>query len=144
MISGQTICAALGCPDAELSIVITGDAEIRELNRRWRGKDKPTDVLSFSQIEGGANGQKRRPAHVTDIRQLGPTPMLGDIVISADTATRQATNYGSSLAEEIDRLLVHGVLHLLGHDHVHGGHQARIMYEAEKPLLRRLRRLHRR
>ncbi|MBN1960315.1 MAG: rRNA maturation RNase YbeY [Deltaproteobacteria bacterium] len=122
----------MGCPKAELSLLITDDQEIHELNKQWRGKDKPTDILSFSQLT----------ARVKDLQELGPAPLLGDIVISYDMVKRQATFYRCSLDEEIDRLLVHGVLHLLGHDHVNGGHQARIMKDAEKTLIRKLRRTH--
>ena len=62
--------------------------------------------------------------------------VLGDVIISYDTAARQAAAFGHTLDEEVKRLLVHGVLHLLGHDHVHGGHQARLMKAAEARLLR--------
>jgi probable rRNA maturation factor len=108
----------LGSPGADLSIVLCDDAEIHALNRDWRGKDGPTDVLSFSQVEGE-----------------GPRGVLGDVVISADTAARQALAGGWSLDEEVVRLLVHGVCHLLGHDHVHGGRQAARMQAEEKRLL---------
>jgi probable rRNA maturation factor len=86
---------ATGRTDSELSILLTDDAHIRELNRTHRGKDKATDVLSFP----------------------GAAPMLGDIVISVDTARRQAADYDAPLQNEINRLLIHGVLHVLGHDH---------------------------
>ena len=98
------------------------DPGIHELNLTWRSKDKPTDVLSFPQAEG-----KVKPGDFV--------PCLGDVVISADTAARQAKTIGHSLEDEYRRLLVHGVLHLLGHDHVHGGHPARIMKEQEGRLL---------
>lgn len=132
----------MGCPDAELSIVITDDAAIRALNRDWRSKDQPTDVLSFSQIEvpeseAPPRGQTRR-GRAVDPRALGPRPVLGDVVISAETAARQAPRYGHDFEVEIERLVVHGVLHLLGHDHVHGGPQARRMREEEERLLRAL------
>ena len=152
MTSGRIICAALGCPDAELSIVITDDEGIRALNLAWRGKDKPTDVLSFSQIEESASiaastspgraqrHPSRRRRAAVDPRDLGARPLLGDVVISAETAAHQAPTYGHRFEDEIDRLLVHGVLHLLGHDHVHGGHQARIMKAVEQRLVRKLRR----
>lgn len=81
---------------AELSIVLTDDVEMRALNRRWRGLDRTTDVLSFSM-------------------DAGP-PMLGDIVISVEAARRQARR-GFGLARELEFLLVHGFLHLAGFDH---------------------------
>lgn len=127
----QTICDGLGCPDAELSVVITDDATIRELNRDWRGKDKATDVLSFSQVEG------EEPAPAAG-RRLATSSVLGDVVISAETAARQAEEIGHSFEDEVRRLLVHGVLHLLGHDHVHGGEQRRRMRAEERRLLKLL------
>ena len=120
----RTICDGLGYRDAELSIVLTDDASIREINRTWRQKDKATDVLSFSQLEGEPVGPGDAEAAV-----------LGDVIISTDTALRQAEHAGHSLDAELQRLLVHGVLHLLGHDHVHGGAQARRMKAEERRLL---------
>ena len=105
-------------------MVLTDDPSIQELNRTFRGKDNPTDVLSFSQIEDW-------PTFSTQEHML-----LGDVVISLETAWRQAQAYGVTLEEEVARLLVHGVLHLVGHDHVHGGRQARRMREAEVALLK--------
>jgi len=86
--------------DAELSVLLTGDRAIRALNRRWRGLDRPTDVLSF-------------PLH----EPPGRSAELGDVAISIDTARRRARRSGSPLLAEVDRYLVHGILHLLGHDH---------------------------
>lgn len=101
-------------PGGELSIVVTTDREIRQLNRQWRGKDKPTDVLSFPQDP--------------------KTGLLGDIVISLDTARRQAGEGGRPLSEELERLLAHGLLHLLGHDH-ETPDDAQRMAKAEVALL---------
>jgi len=118
----------LGFPRAELSVVVTDDATIQTLNRVWRGKDRPTDVLSFSQVE--EQGGRARP--------LAPSAaplVLGDVVLSIETASRQADRFGHSLDEELLRLLVHGVVHLVGHDHVHGGVQARRMQEVEARVL---------
>jgi probable rRNA maturation factor len=92
----------LGLPDtAEVSILITTDPEVHVLNREYRGKDRPTDVLSFSMREGGGLAGD----------------LLGDIVISIETAGRQAREKGWSLEEEVAFLLLHGLLHLLGYDH---------------------------
>ena len=91
---------------AELSIVITGDMAVRELNRTYRDTDAATDVLSFSQAEGEAFA-------VPD----GETPHLGDVIISLETAQRQADEHGLALQDEVAHLLVHGILHLLGYDH---------------------------
>ena len=81
----------------ELSLVLAGDGLLRRLNRDYRGKDKPTDVLSFPG-EGGEAG-------------------LGDIVISVATAERNARGLGRSLAQELDVLALHGFLHVMGYDH---------------------------
>lgn len=107
---------ALGLDDAELSLSIVGDAEIRELNRSWRGKDSATDVLSFPLAAHGAG------------------PMLGDVVISLDTGMRVAHEARRELDAELDRYLAHGILHLTGHDHA-TARQARDMAAAEERLL---------
>lgn len=104
--------------DAELSVVLTDDAGIHALNRQWRGKDSPTDVLSWPMVE------VHEPLE----------PSLGDVVISLDTAERQARARGWGLDEEIALLLVHGVLHLLGHeDDTESGAEA--MREVERAIL---------
>lgn len=87
----------------ELSVVFTSDKEIRKLNRNYRGKDKPTDVLSFPLLAGSEHR-----AVVTS---------LGDLVISLDTTMRQAKEFSVSPSSELLRLLVHGTLHLVGFDH---------------------------
>jgi probable rRNA maturation factor len=97
----------------ELSIALVTDGEMRRLNRRWRRQDRPTDVLSFPLGERGA---------------------LGDVVISIDTARRQARAGGWPLAAELRRLLAHGILHCRGFDHERAG-DARRMAAAERKLL---------
>lgn len=104
-------------PGCELSIVITTDEHIRELNKDWRGKDTATDVLSFEQDP--------------------KTGVLGDIVISLDTAQRQANEGSRPLSDELTRLLAHGLLHLMGHDHEEPD-EARRMAQAEVELLGRV------
>lgn len=99
----RRILEEMGLPDAELSLVLCDDPFIHALNRDYRGKDRPTDVLSFSMREG-------EEADPDD-------PVLGDVVISLDTAARQAAEQSHPLDQEVRHLLVHGVLHLLGHDH---------------------------
>lgn len=94
----------LGKIDHELSIVLTDDTHIQEMNASYRGKDQPTDVLSFGQEEG-------EPF-------VMPVPILGDLVISLETAQRQAQERNHPMAAEMRILLVHGLLHLLGHDHI--------------------------
>lgn len=93
----------LDVAEGELSVLLTDDATIHPLNRDWRGKDRPTDVLSFSQLEG-------EPIP-------GVPLMLGDVIISLETAKRQADERGHSLDQEVQILLVHGIVHLLGYDH---------------------------
>lgn len=112
----EAVLRAAGCEDAELSIVLVGDERMRELNRAWRGKDRATDVLSFAQLEGDGS----------DLVAL-----LGDVVISVDTLRRQAKEGGWTDGEELARLLVHGVFHLLGHDH-EGPEEAATMRDAER------------
>jgi probable rRNA maturation factor len=96
-------------PDAEVSLLLTDDAEVQELNRRYRGKDRPTDVLSFAQQECLENTPL--PPQIS-----GAPRLLGDVVISVDTAARQAAARGANLEEELALLTVHGILHLLGYE----------------------------
>jgi probable rRNA maturation factor len=95
--------AALDLHDAELSIVLCDDATIHALNRDHRKKDRPTDVLAFAMREG-------------PYAELAGA-MLGDVVISLETAARQAQEKKVSFDREVTMLLAHGLLHLLGHDH---------------------------
>lgn len=97
------------------------DEAMRELNRRFRGLDRTTDVLSFSMQEGPDSG-------------INPG-LLGDVVVSLDTARRQAERRGISLEKEVDVLLIHGVLHLLGYDHVGSLRNRRRMRMRERELL---------
>ncbi|MFO7911778.1 MAG: rRNA maturation RNase YbeY [Desulfotignum sp.] len=99
----ELILNALGCNHQEISIVIMDDAQIQELNQNFRGICRPTNVLAFPMQEG----------EFTDI-----TPeLLGDVVISAQTARKEANAAGITLEERMSQLLVHGILHLLGFDH---------------------------
>jgi probable rRNA maturation factor len=91
------------CPRGQVTVLLTTDAALRDLNRRFRGKDMPTDVLSFP-----ANPlQSAKPAE----------RVAGDLAISVETARRQGTEYGHSLSTELKILILHGVLHLAGYDH---------------------------
>ena len=121
----RTLLAATGRPDAALSLTFVGDAAMRRINREHRAKDRTTDVLSFPLFE---------PFAVPKIARAGePELLVGDIVISVDVAVRQAAAYDASLDAEIDRLLVHGIAHLLGHDHEEPAERAK-MLRAEKKL----------
>lgn len=93
---------------AEVSVLLTDDEAIRELNRRWRGKDRATNVLSFPALreDACAAGEDAAP------------PQLGDVALSFETLTREARESGVSLTDHLTHLLVHGTLHLLGLDHV--------------------------
>lgn len=100
---GEAMLEALGLPDAELSILLCDDATIRALNRQYRNKNRPTDVLAFPMHEGPGPQ---------------PTPgLLGDVVISLPTASRQAAERDRAIVHEVTFLLAHGLLHLLGYDH---------------------------
>lgn len=103
----QRSLLAENCPDdVELSVVLTDDNIIADLNKQYRNIDGPTDVLSFAQAEGEE-----------DFDLEGEDLILGDVVISVETAKRQAEAVGHGVDDEIDMLLVHGILHLLGYDH---------------------------
>jgi probable rRNA maturation factor len=95
--------ASLGLPHVELSILLCDDPTIRDLNRRYRKKNRPTDVLAFPMQEGPA--------------PPGQFGLLGDVVISVPTAARQAAERDRPIIEEVTFLLAHGLLHLLGYDH---------------------------
>jgi probable rRNA maturation factor len=103
--TAERLLDAAGEPKSVLSIRLVGDAAIRKLNREYRNVDRPTDVLSFPLQEDAKEDRMRRPR------------VLGDVVISVQTARRQAKGYDAPLEREIERLLIHGILHLLGHDH---------------------------
>jgi rRNA maturation RNase YbeY len=120
----RALLAALGHDDAELSIALVDDAAGAKLNRRWRGKPGATDVLSFSLLEG------------PHARHRGA--LLGDVVIAVGVARRQARAHGHALADECLRLLIHGVLHLLGYDHARPA-EARRMRAKERALWKELR-----
>ncbi|CAM4519924.1 putative rRNA maturation factor [Paenibacillus endophyticus] len=106
-----------GIADGEVSLTFTSDEEIHELNREYRGIDRPTDVLSFAMQEEGVDELDIifEVEHEEDADPI--SGMLGDIIISVDTALAQSEEYGHSLEREIGFLFVHGFLHLIGYDH---------------------------
>ncbi len=118
-----------GWAGAEVSVAVVGDREIQDLNRRYRGVDRPTDVLSFPLLEPEQLRAAVPPEAVPPAAVLaGPLPplwrpgrhgpvLLGDVIISLERAAEQARAYGHSLEREVCFLAVHGTLHLLGHDH---------------------------
>jgi probable rRNA maturation factor len=94
--------AQAGLEEAEVAIVLTDDAAIRKLNRAWRRRDRPTNVLSFRAPPHPAGGRRR---------------LLGDVVIAYETTAREATTEGKPFKNHVSHLAVHGFLHLLGYDH---------------------------
>jgi probable rRNA maturation factor len=115
------VLSAIGQSRSELSIVLVDDSQIAELNREWRNKPKATDVLSFSLVEGDFADHR--------------AGLLGDVVISVETAAAQAAERHRGLDETITKLLVHGVLHLIGHDHEEDG-EAEVMAAEERRVWR--------
>jgi probable rRNA maturation factor len=113
-----------------LSILVCGDDEVREMNRMFLGIDEPTDVLSF-------------PDEADDfVVGAADEPLLGDIAIALPTAQRQALEIGHSLDAEVAHLLVHGILHLCGYDHVDDPVAERLMREREEHYLGHLGAVH--
>jgi probable rRNA maturation factor len=106
----------------DVTLVLANDETVRRLNKRYRGKDRATDVLSFGLGDGRRRGEP-----------------FGDIVVSVDAARRQAREYGATTSEEIVRLVVHGTLHLCGYDH-HARREAARMHGLTRRLLRQLQR----
>lgn len=107
---------------AELSLAIVGNTEIRKLNAKYRKRDYPTDVLSFPSVTVLPTGRR----------------VLGDVIISVDKAQEQAEERGRTLHEEIVTLLIHGILHLLGYDHERSAKEARSMVRLEKKIYQKL------
>lgn len=119
-----------GSADVEVSIRLSDDAEVHALNRSYRGKDKPTNVLSFPMVQ------------VDLIEGLGNTDdgeiLLGDIILAAETCAREAAEKGWAVPAYAQHLIVHGLLHLLGYDHELGESQASAMEAIETAACRRL------
>ena len=110
-----------GVPDADLTLVLTGDSRLQALNRDFLGNDTPTDVLSFPADEPDPETGRR---------------YLGDVIISLPRATEQAGERGHLVEAEVQLLVVHGILHLLGHDHAGAEEKAR-MWAAQAEVLER-------
>jgi probable rRNA maturation factor len=113
----RAMLAALQMQKAELSVVLTTDNQIAKLNAIYRKKTRPTDVLAFAQREGEPGGRAE---------------LLGDVIISVETARRQAAGRGWDLLSEITMLLAHGLLHLLGWDHATPAEDRRMRAETER------------
>lgn len=122
------IAAALSYLEVDnvvVTLILTSDEAIAHINKTYRKKKGPTDVISFAYREAPM-------PHVTTKEHLG------DIFISLDTAQRQAIEYGVTLKEELKRLLVHGVLHLLGYDHEQSIYKKRKMQEKEEEIMQNI------
>jgi len=115
--TAKRLLAAVGEAGSALSLSLVDDEAIRSLNHRYRGRDAATDVLGFGVEEDAPAAGER---------------LLGDVVISVETAKRQAADYGAPLQDEIYRLLIHGLLHLKGHDHAQVGERRRMRREERR------------
>jgi probable rRNA maturation factor len=109
--AARKILSLLQQPEVELSILFVGNDQIQQLNKAYRGINKPTDILSFD-VRIPVQGS--RPLAANQSPQI---PVLGDIVISARKADEQAEKTGLGFYEEVSRLMIHGILHLLGYEH---------------------------
>ena len=117
----EKILSGLGCHDKELSILLVDDGAMADLNRQYRSREGSTNVLAFAMGEGGVAGE-----HAC---------ILGDVVISTETAVREAQERSVTLEEEMALLLIHGVLHLLGYEHEGAPHETLRMEEKEREVL---------
>ena len=116
-------------PRLSTSLLFTSDEEVHELNKEWRGKDKPTNVLSFPMLER---------EDLLALAQDGPPEMLGDLALAYGTCEREAAEKGIALGDHAAHLIVHGLLHLAGHDHVESDAQAEAMEALEIAALAKL------
>jgi len=112
----------LDCPDGELSLLVVDDPQIAKLNKKYLNRHGPTNVIAFPMRQG-------------EFANLTPQ-LLGDVVISVETAAREAKKSGISMQERFTQLLVHGVLHLFGYDHEENKQQARKMEEKSNELIK--------
>ena len=123
----QAVLSASDCPDAELSILFVDDAEIADLNRQYLNRKGPTNVIAFPMQEGAFS-------------EISPQ-LLGDVVISVETADREGRLAGIRMESRLDQLLIHGILHLLGYDHEQNEGDARRMEIRSNELLQLIDRL---
>ncbi|MGY6552129.1 MAG: rRNA maturation RNase YbeY [Erythrobacter sp.] len=119
----------LGHARLMVSILFTTDAEVHALNREWRGRDKPTNVLSFPMLER---------AELAELGPDGAPVMLGDIALAYETCAREAAEKAVPIEHHAAHLIVHGLLHLAGHDHVDNDTQAEAMEALETVILAKL------
>lgn len=119
----------LANPRLSASLLFTSDAEVHVLNREWRERDKPTNVLSFPMLER---------EELEDLASDGAPEMLGDIALAYATCASEAAEKGVTLEAHATHLIVHGLLHLAGHDHVESDEQAEAMERLEARILAKL------
>jgi probable rRNA maturation factor len=117
----QAILNALDCPEGELSLLLVDDPQIERLNRKYFNRHGPTNVIAF-------------PMRAGEFADLAPQ-LLGDVVISVETAAKEAQNSGISAEERFTQLLVHGILHLFGYDHETSQQQTHAMQKKSDELL---------
>ena len=130
--AAEAACAVapeLGNPRLSASLLLADDAEVQLLNRQWRAKDKPTNVLSFPMLERD---------DLLALAADGPPELLGDLALALETCTREAAEKGVPLDHHAAHLIVHGLLHLAGHDHETGPAEARAMETLEIKALARM------
>ena len=121
-LAAAQLAPELANPRLSASLMFTSDAEVQALNREWRGKDQPTNVLSFPMLE-----RAELLALVVD----GPPELLGDVALALETCAREAADKGISLADHTAHLIIHGLLHLAGYDHETSADDARAMEALE-------------
>jgi len=123
--TARRILSALGYPNAQLSIMIVDDGQIAELNLAYLNRADPTNVIAFPMREG-------------PFSNISPD-LLGDVVISADTAHLEAVDAGMEMTERFNQLLIHGILHLTGYDHVNSEEEAAVMEQKSNELMELIR-----
>ena len=106
--AAERVAPELGNPRLSASLLFTSDAEVQTLNREWRAKDQPTNVLSFPMLDR---------ADLLALAPDGPPEMLGDIALAFETCAREAADKGITIEHHTAHLIIHGLLHIAGHDH---------------------------
>ena len=128
-LAAARVTPELANPRLSASLLFAGDAEVHALNREWRGKDKPTNVLSFPMLER---------ADLLALALEGPPELLGDLALAFETCAREAADKGIALDHHAAHLIIHGLLHLAGYDHETGPAEARAMELLEIKALAQL------
>ena len=123
------VAGELRNPRLSTSLLFTTDAEVHALNREWRDRDKPTNVLSFPMLTRD---------ELLDLTPEGPPVMLGDIALAYETCAREAEEKGIPLEHHAAHLIVHGLFHLAGYDHVHSDEEAEAMEALETAALAKM------